>query len=751
MGVVISMADADGFLGMVRHPCLLLVVGVTASIPVWAQQRASPESTLPSVVVSGSRSEQRVEDLAASVEVLNAAQLEASQSSDIRDLAKALPNVSVPRSPARFSLAGNSTGRDANAGFNIRGLEGNRVLFLVDGIRLPRSYVFGSNAFGRDTVDVTLLKRVELIKGPASALYGSDGLAGLVNFVTLEPRDFLSGPQTIGGKVALAYSGDNNGLRASGTVAGQANDALQWLLTLGADRGRALENRGDNNAANTDRTTPNPQHDRGRAALGRLVFRPSSAQKHTVTLEHVDKHLDYDLLSARAKPPLTATSTLSAQSFTSQERDRLTWVGDFSGATPLWDQLQTVLSGQRSHAREFITEDRNTAADRVRDATYDERTLQLGVQASKTIRMQGFLSGWTQQFIYGAEHVRTDVSNLNTGVTPPVGETFPLKRFPDTRETTQAVYLQNEWTSNALSITPALRYDRFDLQAEQAGFTPRAASLSGSATSPKLGVLWRAAPQWSVFGNYGAGFRAPNASQVNAFFENLTAFYKTIPNPDLKPEKSRSIELGVRGQVAGLTLEAAVFNSRYRDLIADSQQVGGAGVVGNPTVFQSVNIGQARIHGFEVKGHYTWVQTANGQFSTPFAYGRTSGKDLRTGQPINSINPAKAHLGLLYTSARWDLRLDAIHHAAKKASDVNSAGLVTPPNTQYLTPAATTLDVGGQWRIRKDVRLNLALNNLTNKKYWMWSDVRGLAASSTVVDAYSQSGRHLNASLVVDF
>jgi hemoglobin/transferrin/lactoferrin receptor protein len=745
------MAFLWGFSWGSRQPCALLAVSLAASMPALAQERVAVQPTLPGVVVSGSRSEQRIEDLAASVEVLNPTQLEANQSGDLRDLAKTLPNVSVQRAPARFTLAGAPTGRDANAGINIRGLEGNRVLMLADGIRLPRSYVFGSNAFGRDTVDVTLLKRVELIKGPASALYGSDGLAGLVNFVTLEPRDFLSANRTLGGKAALAYSGDDNGVRASATVAGQASPTLQWLLTLGADRSRALENRGEVDTANTDRTTPNPQRNRGRAALGKLVFQPSKEQKHSLTLEYVDKKFDYELLSARTKPPLAATSILSAESFTTQTRDRFTWVGDFSWATPVWDQLQTVVSTQRAHAREYITEDRNTAADRVRDVTFDEKTLQLGVQANKTVRMQGALTGWTQQFTYGAEHVNTRVSNLNTGVTPPFGETFPLKRFPDTNETTQALYLQDEWISDAWSITPALRYDRFDLKADQAGFVPRAASLSGFATSPKLGVLWRTAPQWSVFSSYGAGFRAPNASQVNAFFENLTAFYKTIPNPDLKPEKSRSVELGVRGQWRGLAIEAAAFNGRYRDLIADSQQVGGAGVAGNPTVFQSVNIGQARIRGFEVKGDYTWVNGTYGKVSTPFAFGRTEGKDLRTGQPLNSINPAKLAVGLHYAATDWDLRFDAIRHAAKKAGDVTSAGSVALPNTQFLTPAATTLDLSGQWRIRKDVRLNLALNNLTNKKYWMWSDVRGLAASSTVADAYTQPGRHLNASLVVDF
>ncbi len=93
----------------------------------------------------------------------------------------------------------------------------------------------------------------------------------------------------------------------------------------------------------------------------------------------------------------------------------------------------------------------------------------------------------------------------------------------------------------------------------------------------------------------------------------------------------------------------------------------------------------------------------------------------------------------------------ARHHAAKRAEDIDSEGLVKAPKVQIATQAATTLDLLGQWRISKDLRLNVGLVNLANRKYWMWSDVRGLDTSTKVADAYTQTGRHLNASLVWDF
>ena len=356
-------------------------------------------------------------------------------------------------------------------------------------------------------------------------------------------------------------------------------------------------------------------------------------------------------------------------------------------------------------------------------------------------------SAWVQKITYGLDHTSAKVSNLQTGVTPPVGETFPLKRFPDTNETSTALYVQDELVKGAWSITPGVRFDSFRIKADQTGFGAQAVSLSGNATSPKLGVLYRATEQWSVFGNYAAGFRAPNAGQVNAFFENAVSNYKTIPNANLKPEKSQNLELGVRGHMQALSVEAAAFTGRYKDFIEDLQQVGGTGAPGNPLVFQSVNIGRVKLSGFEVKGDMRWGQWAGGQWSSPFAYGQTRGRDTTTGKPVNTVDPSRLTAGLRYDSGGWMARLDMTHAAAKKARDVS----VATGSTQFLTPSFTVLDLSGQWRIRKDLRLNAGIYNLTDKKYWNWSDVRGVASTSNVLDAYTQPGRNVRVSLVADF
>ncbi len=749
---------------------LSLALMLAFSTAAWAQTPSKPaavtetvaEVTLKPVVVSGSRTLQDKDDVPATIEVIDAAQLEADQIRDIRDLVRDIPNVSVKRAPARFSLAGTSTGRDANAGFNIRGLEGNRVLILTDGIREPRSYAFGSNSFGRDYQDVGLLKRVEIVKGPASALYGSDGLAGMVNFITLQPEDFLVGGKTLGGRVGLNYSGDDKGLGLGATLAGKASDCLRWMINLQLSNAKELDSQGSNDVANVDRTTPNPQKDRNKALLAKIVLEPSSSQKHTFALQHVDQQADYKLLSTRAKQPFTGSATqianavLNTDASNEQSRDRLSWDGRFKLGATLADNLQSVVSLQKAQSRSVVSEDRNTSADRVRDVTYSEDTVQFGLQAEKLVRMDG---GIAQKIIYGLDYIRTDVTNFNTGVTPPFGEAFPLKRFPDTRETSTALYVQNEIFLGNWTVSPAVRWDRFSINASQAGFSPPsvtpAASISGSAVSPKLGVMYKINLAWSVYGNYASGFKAPDAGQINAFFENLTSFYKTIPNPNLKPEKSQNFELGARARMDALSLDAAAFTGRYKDLIEESRRVSGAGVAGNPTVFQSVNIGKGTISGFEIKAGYQWGKLAGGALSSTLSYGQTRGKDDVSGTPLNSINPATLAAGLAYKTAAWDVRLAATHHSAKKLDDTSGALQVAAPPAplvnQFVTPAATTLDISSQYRIRKDLRVNFAIRNLTDKKYWLWSSAKNLASNLPTLDAYTQPGRSVHLSLVADF
>ena len=711
------------------------------SVQVAAARADRSTPVLHDVVISASRDEQDADSLPMTVDVIDARQMEEEQIGDIRELAAKLPNVTVPRSPARFTLAGSATGRDQNSGFNIRGLEGNRVLMLVDGVRLPRSYAFSANSFGRDYLDLGLVQRVEILRGAVPALYGSDGMGGLVNFITVQPDDLLKDGKSIGGRVSASYDGSDNGKRVGATIAGRASPEWSWLVSAGMGRSSALENMGSNNVVGALRTTPNPEKDKSHSLLGRLVYTPSAVQKHVFTLENVDKRADYDLLSAR-----TATVT-DSQAQTTMKRWRASWQGEWRELnTALADELKLMASYQSSDSREFVTETRTPPlAYRERDVTYDEDALQLHAQAGKTLRWGNGLSG---KFSYGVDYLRGKVVNEQNGITPPAGESFPLKRFPDTTETSTALFAQAELHYGAFSLTPGLRAEHYSIKPKQQGFGGTAVSNSDSAVSPKLGAMFQMNDAWSVYGNYAAGFRAPNAGQINAFFENPFAFYKSIPNPDLKAEKSNTFELGLRGRMNALRLDAAVFTGRYKDFIQDQVTVSGAfGDRNNPAVIQSVNLNRVHISGFELKADYDWGRFAGGNWRTNAAYGYTKGTDKSTNKPVDTISPQQLVLGVRYDRSTVGVQLSASHWAGKKDKDAPDLSSGRP----FLSPSATVLDLSAQWRIRPGTRLNVGIYNLTDKKYSRWADVRGLSRTTQIADAYTQPGRNVRVSLVQDF
>lgn len=716
------------------------------------------------VVISGTRYEQFVENLPMAIDVIDQKEIERLGITDIRDLAKNLVNVEVKRAPARFTVTGvgNATGRDGNAGFTMRGQDGNRVLMLIDGVRLPRSYINGSNAFGRDAIAMNLIRQVEIVRGPASVLYGSDGLAGLVNFMSLEPHDFLQEKNAVakdfGGKLFANWSGDDHSRSLGATLAGRVNSQWTWLISANRSQAKGLENRGVNDVPNVDRTTPNPQDDQTKSVLAKFVYQTSPKQKHSLSIEHVEKTSDFELLSSRAKLPMTSPSAVKGETVHKEsKRDRLSLVDRFYIKNDWIDHLQSNLSYQDSRARDDGVTHRNTLADRVRKVSYAEQAWQYSVLADKLLKSS---NDFAQRVSYGFDYSRIDVSNFFDGVDPGNSDFTPRKYFPDTRDESRALFLQDEIFAGSWIITPGLRYDHFDLKVKtQEGFSPPAKtpakSLSGSALVPKLGVLYKLNADWNAYVSLAGGFRAPNAQQINGVFDSTTVPAVLLANPDLKPEKSRHIELGLRALFDKFSFDVALFSGRYTDLIYDKKPLGGKGIVGDPAIFQTVNVDKAKIDGVEIRGQMLWAEIAGGKLSSPFAYGKTRGTDEVAHTPLSAINPRKFLAGLRYTHDRWDWQLNARHQAGKEEAELSSPYLpkpALPPRVrQFLVPGVTTFDMQLQWTVQKNWRVNVGVDNISNQKYWNWSDVQGLAANSAVVDAYTQPGRYYHASLVLGF
>lgn len=757
-------AAGRGGYSAVASGALLLCSMVAQAQTVDVQQQTGDDAevhTLHPVVVTGSRTERHTKEILATVHAIDEKELEVRQVYDIREAVESIPNVEVPRSTNRISLTGGG-GRVNNAGFNIRGLDGNRVLILVDGVRAPRSYGFGGSS-SRDNFDLGLVDRIEVKKGPSSALYGSDGIAGVVQFLTPDPQRYMASGDRFGGTAHLTHTGENDGWRLGATLATQFTPSFSGLLSVSHMGHHELENRAENGSRDRTRTKPNPEDASGTGVLAKLVYQPGQETRHALAYEFVQKKTDIEPLSDYGVVSRGVTR-VGSQGSTESERQRISWDAMFGVEAVIADTLRTRVAYQTFDSNEFYANTRQRRGvpvpGQVRDTNGEEDSWQLNAQAEKLVPT----SFGGHKLTYGVDYTQSEASTVQTGKTPPAGERFPIKRYPDTTETSVGVFIQDEIVGDGWSVTPALRWDSFEIKASQAGFPARAVSKSGSNASPSIGGTVDLSDAWTLYGQWSTGYRTPSANQVNRFFENVSSpffGYKTIPNPDLRPEKARHTEIGIKGGVGSKwRFSAAVFQGKYRDFIQDNQVVGGTGTRADPTVFQSVNIGRATITGFELDGEYRFEPNSRGGvWSVPFAYGQADGEDDNTGNPLNSILPSRTNIGVRYEQGNWLVGLDVAHRAGKSASDANvlvaPASRGRPAVYQFLPDSSTTLDLYGQWTFKrsngKEVRLSAGIENLTNEKYWRWGDVVGVSRTSAILDAYTQPGRSFNVKLSIDF
>lgn len=718
-----------------------------------AADNASPPADaneVDKVTVTATRSEKPLSKAPATVSVISSDEMEDGLVKDIKDLVRDEPGVAVRTAPARFTAAGSSTGRDGNAGFNIRGLEGNRVLIVVDGVRVPDGFAFGAQSTGRgDYVDLDILKSVEIVRGPASALYGADGLAGSVSFITKDPSDILKPGQTVAGRARASYASADESWSESLLLAGRS-DRWEALLAYTRRDGEGQKTAGTNDSANTDRTTANPEDNKSNALLGKLIYSPDDRNRFRLTVDHLDHDVDWTVLSAIAKPPLASTSVLGLTAFDRMKRDRVSLDHRFDGGQGLIEAAQTTLYWQRSKTRQFSAEDRNTAADRTRDATFDNRVFGAGVELHSRFETGAF----QHEVVWGGDASITRQQGTRDGTVPPAGETFPGKAFPTTDFTLGGLYVQDEIKAGPVTIYPAVRFDYYKLDPKADPlFTTAASGQSDTHLSPKIGVVWDATDLVTLFANVAAGFKAPSPSQVNTGFANLVSNYKSISSPDLKPETSRTLEAGVRLHRDGWRVAVTGFTGKYDDFI-EQVQVAGNFTAANPAVYQYVNLSGVKISGAEAKGSFDLGAGFTAKAAISYARGasRTNGLNM----PLASIDPVKITGGVNYRapSGKFGGELSVIHSDRKSAgrAGVTCAGTGgSSANNCFMPPSFTVADLTGWWAVTDAVTVRAGVFNLTDEKYWWWSDMRGLADSSTVKDAYSQPGRNYSVSLALKF
>jgi hemoglobin/transferrin/lactoferrin receptor protein len=632
----------------------------------------------------------------------------------------------------------------------------------VDGIRQPERFSFGPFTIGRDTFELETLKTVEIIRGPASTLYGSDALGGVVTYTTLDPADLLGERDSHVG-LSSQYDSKNQGYVNTLSLAGR-QDNLEALLIYTRRDAREPDIQAD--PSFKDRQTVE-----GDNVLAKLVYRFSPFDSLTLTAEYFNNRTTTTFSPRNLDPGIRFfRETIET------ERSRLSLEYRYANPdTPAFELATVQIYYQPARTQEPSVEERTlTVQGRpvpVRRDTFNELVSNiLGASVQAQSRFQtGDLS---HRLVYGMEISTTRnerprnrfQTNLLTGAVtqniPP--DTFPTKDFPDSDTVRFGLYLQDEidFGGGNFTLIPGIRYDTYRLtpSPDEAFLKSgaEAASLFADAISPKVGLVWRINPNLTFTAQYNTGFRAPQYNEINSGFTNLVSpffRYRTLSNPNLRPETSQGFEVGLRGIYPQASFSLAAYYNTYNDFIEAFREVGSEpsppGPPGSPppppvTLFQSQNVSRARIYGVEATGQYFFSPDLTG-WSLNGSFAWAVGDNLTENKPLLSIEPLTAVLGLHYDdpSQIWGARLVATLVADPRdpQREVVQPNPNAPPQIPFVPKGYTVVDLLGYYNLDDNWQLNFGVFNLFDEKYFLYSETRSLFVGPEV-ERRAQPGRH---------
>lgn len=723
-----------------------VLLAVPAFTPAAAQQDES--EALDTITVIATRTERSLEELASTVSVKTADDLERELARDIADLVRFEPGVTVAGTGSRFGLTG----------FNIRGIGGNRVLTLIDGVRVPEEFSFGPFLSARrDYVDIDSLSRAEIARGPISSLYGSDALGGVVALTTRHPRDYLGSDRAFSGAFKGGYSGVDSSSVGALALAGRAGPTSGMIHYTGRT-GRETSNSGTEGGHGPGRELPDPQEVDVGNVTAKFAFSPSEAHEFTLGADLFENDTDTQILSDYGSVAF-GTTVNSRDAFDSRRRGRWSLAYRHTATLPLADRIQATVYRQDGRSEQLTLEDRTTPArasqTRRRISRYEQEIQGAWIQIDKSFD----LGAVNHLVTYGADHYVTDNASLRDGGTfdaagHPVREFSPLptRDFPLTRVTQTAAYLQDELAllNGDLLLSPSVRFDRFEATTEADAIylngnpgTQAPEDYEDSQVTAKLGTVYSFTDAVSAYGRYSEGFRAPPYDDVNVGFTNFLGGYKTIANPDLESERSRGIELGVRLRGERGHAQVAIFRNDYEHFIEsfaiapEFLRGGGIDPGDGLRTFQSVNRDRVQISGWELGGT---IELGFG-LTLRASAAHASGEDRSTGAPLNSIEPLNGVLGVGYDAPgdRWGGDLVVSAAKGKEATDID------PADPRHAPSGYGVVDLMAYVNIGERMRLNAGLFNLTDRTYIRWADTAGIGGDAP--RRFSQPG--FNAALTL--
>lgn len=571
----------------------------------------------------------------------------------------------------------------------LRGLKKESVVVMVDGIRMNSAQPQGALA---SFMDMGLLDRVEVVKGPTSVLYGGGAMGGVVNLLTPEPA--FSDEARIGGRFGLSASSVDRGVAGALLVEASNSDHALVAGLAGRDVG---------NYKSPDRREKNTGYESASALL-KYQYRLADGYVLRARAErHQDEHVWYPgSMRQVPNPVLGMDNTLTIHS-PRQVRDMYglgldaALAGGILSTDIYRQEVYREIRGWSSGAG------RNLVINDVSFITHGLRSQWNGAVGEHWLTLGG--EAW--QMTGDPERYQ-----LNPAAGFSAQRTDPFK---DAKLTSYGIFVQDEFTLGSTELTAGARYDHNKGTAKQKGMGTRLQTSglkrSDNTFSWSLGALQPLTDTLNLYANIGQAYRSPDMRERFEDAERGDGYFH-IGNPQLKAERSTSYELGLKGRDGQQNYQLAAFYTRIDDYIS-GRITGEKNPPNNQPVKRTENLDKVIIYGLEgnleqpvgdfiVDAGFTWLRGKNKQDNEPLYQTPASELRLGIGQP--------AELGF-----SWHTGLRAVasqNRIAKKFSN----------NTEDKTSGFVTADINlgygfGSMAGLKSSRVDLQLSNLTNKKY----------------------------------
>lgn len=694
---------------------------IKAAPPPPPQKKVVAEEVqqLAEVVISATRTPNPLARVPASVSLVTQEDFEAVQAATVSQAMKKLPNVEFGGGP-----------RVNGEIPTIRGVYGPSVTLLVDGARQNDTATFLRSPL---YLDPYFLRQVEVLRGPASSLYGSGGNGGVMTFTTLSARDLLAPSQDFGGGAKVAYGQADKSSRINARLYG-SNGVADGLISLGRHEWNKIKQGGG--------TYLDPNDGEASTGLIKLGVQPTSDRR--IELSHQFYQSDnLQVNNPQATEYRTANLPITMPAIQMVHVDQANTVlkgtlGDADG-TP-------ALSATLYKSTLKVVNDRSPDPAITNVLYSHTKTDTDGASLQGTRVLDG--NGWGRhRLTAGVDWFRDQQTAVSATAANPSAASSVTRN--GTRQATGAFVQDEIVLGGGWSLTPSLRSDRYEANVADGSLPDNSASRA----SPKLAAAWQDGSGLMLYGNVGEAFRAPTIVEL---YQNFTGFGLTnfLPNADLRPEIDRTLEIGAKfgrkSILAGgdsLKLRAAWFDSRVTDLIY-STNLGGMTPVGSTAAQQAAYSTTCATTGMNCKLQYQNVADA-----------QRSGGEIEAGYVLGAwqLNAAYSRVrvenrgnGDKLFSPPDKLTLQIRHqlHASNLAVFWNTTGVAAQDyDTTVLRrrPGYATHDLFASWTpFGQRFKLDAGISNLFDKRY--------AAYQSSNAYAYTfQEGRSVKLAISADF